>query len=416
MLIQFNLKNYKSFKEEISLDMTATSIKEHSYNLIEDSSGNKYLKIAAIYGANASGKSNLIDAFGFMRYFVLRSLSLEDEDEKRNSNPTIPISSFAFDTATKNKPSEFEVFLVHNNVEYQYGFVLDQDKIYEEWLYSKKPKGKNYYTLFERLGNKVECGEKMKAAEKFADGISDKTLFLTLTAKTKISVSKKVRDWFRNNMIIDFGDVVFESLISNRISPEIVNNELYKRKIEEFLVAADTGIQGIVVEKAEITDNSKEDSYEIFSQHKMKDGKELARMPFSLESSGTIKMFCLFDFLWEALNNGYVLFVDELNAKLHPLLVRYIINMFHDPDINRNNAQLIYTTHDTFTLTRDVFRRDEIWFAQKDDEGTSRLFSLIQYKLDDNSKIRNDASFDKDYIAGRYGAIPVLREFKLLEE
>lgn len=416
MLIQFNFKNYKSFRNDTSLDMTATSIKEHSYNLIEGTNGSHYLKVAAVYGANGSGKSNLVDAFGFMRYFVLRSLSLGDDDEQRNSNINIPINNFVFDIDAKNKPSEFEVFIAYNETEYQYGFVLDRNRIHEEWLYTKRAKGKSYETLFERLGNKVECGIKMKSAEKFADGISDKTLFLSLTAKTRINVSKKIRDWFRDNIVVDFGDVEFENLISKRISPEIVHNELYKRKIEEFLIAADTGIQGIVVEKVEYADSNKEEKYEIFSLHKLKGDKNLAKISFNIESSGTKKMFCLFDFLWETLNNGYVLFVDELNAKLHPLLVRYIINMFHDPSINKHNAQLIYTTHDTYTLTRDVFRRDEIWFTEKDEEGISKLFSLVQYKLDDNTKIRNDASFDKDYISGRYGAIPLLKEFKLLEE
>ena len=117
-------------------------------------------------------------------------------------------------------------------------------------------------------------------------------------------------------------------------------------------------------------------------------------------------MFCLFDFLWDVMKKGSVLFIDELNAKLHPILVRYIINMFHAPNINENNAQLVFTTHDTFTLTRDVFRRDEIWFVEKDVAGVSNLYSLAEYKLEDDSKVRNDATYSKDYLSGRYGLFP----------
>ena len=138
-------------------------------------------------------------------------------------------------------------------------------------------------------------------------------------------------------------------------------------------------------------------------------------LPFSLESSGTLKMFCLFDFFWDVMNTGSVLFADELNAKLHPLLMRYIINMFHDSSINKKNAQLIYTTHDTFTLTREIFRRDEIWFVEKDGYGVSKLFSLAEFKFEDDSKVRKDATYYKDYLSGRYGAVPLLREFNIME-
>ncbi|SNX53710.1 ATP-binding protein [Thermoanaerobacterium sp. RBIITD] len=414
MLVQFNFKNFKSFKNEATLDMTATSIKEHPYNLIETKSGEKYLKVAAIYGANASGKSNVIEAFSFMHFFVITSLGSESIENKHDRK-TIPVRGFAFDSISKNKPSEFEVFFIHNDVEYQYGFSVDKEKIHEEWLYCKRASGKKYETLFERSGNKVECGKKMDEAEKFKDSVEDKTLFLTLTAKTKVKVSKTVFQWFLNNSAVDFGNITFERLISRSISPEILENEVYKNSIEKFLVAIDTGIRGIRVEK--IGRNKSEDDlegYRVFSRHKIKNSNEYVEIPFDQESSGTQKMFCLFDFFWDVMRNGGVLFIDELNAKLHPYLVRYIIKMFHDPSINKNNAQLVYTTHDTFTLTRDVFRRDEIWFVEKDEEGVSDLYSLVEYKLEDDSKVRNDATYYKDYLSGRYGAVPLLKEFDIL--
>ena len=415
MLVQFTFKNFKSFKNEATIDMTAMSIKEHTYNVIETKPGDKYLKVAAIYGANASGKSNVIEAFNFMRYFVINSLGLENVENKHNKR-TIPVDSFTFDSISKDEPSEFEVFFIHNDTEYQYGFVVDKEKIHTEWLYRKRVKGKKYDIIFERSYNKVECGSYMSQAEKFKDSLDNKTLFLTLTAKTKVKVSKAVFQWFWNNSAIDFGDVEFENLISCRISPEILENEVYKNKIEDFLIAVDTGINGIRVEKIDSNKNKDEmQGYRIFSKHKINNGDQYLEIPFEQESSGTQKMFCLFDFIWEAMENGSVLFVDELNAKLHPYIVRYIINMFHDQSINKNNAQLVYTTHDTFTLTKDVFRRDEIWFVNKNVDGVSDLYSLAEYKLEDETKVRNDATYYKDYLSGRYGAVPLLKEFNILE-
>lgn len=415
MLIQFNFKNYRSVKNGVSLDMSATSAREHSYNLIETASKEKYLKVAALYGANASGKSNILNAFQFMRYFVLNSLSIErDSDSTDKDDTDIPISSFIFDKSAQNSSSEFEVFFIYNNVEYQYGFSLDKKKIHAEWLYSKSLRKKQFDILFERTGNKVTCGEKLISAEKFSDSIEDQTLFLSLTSKTKIIPSKKVREWFKNSIVIDFGDIVLESLISSIISPEAIENEHYKGKLEEFLSAIDTGIKGIRIEKVK-EPNKQKRQCTIYSQHLTKDSGKYIEIPFSEESSGTKKMFCLFDFIWTSMNSGNVLFIDELNAKLHPLLTRFIVNMFHDSSINKNNAQLIFTTHDTYILTKDIFRRDEVWFVEKDTNGVSNLYSLAEYKLDDDSKVRNDATYNKDYLAGRYGAIPLLKEFHIME-
>lgn len=410
MLIQFNFKNFRSFKNETSFDMTASSIKEHLDNVIDCSKNGNYLKVAAIYGANASGKSNIIDAFYFMRKFVINSLISGNEEKENENFKPILVQNFHFDNITKNQPSEFEVFFLLNNVEYQYGFILDNKIIYKEWLYSRTSNNKKYNTLFERNYDDVECGKDMKDAEKFKYSIEKRTLFLTLTAKTKINVSKIVYDWFLTTDIIDFGNAVFEAIISRRLSPRISENK-YKKKVEEFLNAIDSGIKGIRIEK--VKDSKK---YRFYAIHQTNNDNETAEIPFEEESSGTIKMFCLFDYFLETIKNGRTLFIDELNAKLHPLLLRYIINMFHDPRLNKNNAQLIYTTHDAFTLTKDIFRRDEIWFTSKDEYGVSNLYSLVEYKTDKNNKIRNDASYNKNYLSGRYGAIPILKEFNILED
>ena len=415
MFIQFSFKNFKSFKDESILDMTASSIREHPYNLIGNSSNQKYIKVAAIYGANASGKSNVLEAFKFMSSYAINSLKYGEDDEKLERELVLP--RFLFNDSSKNQQSEFEVIFSVGNIEYQYGFILDNRKIYYEWLYSNRINSKKKDKLFERSNNKVEFGEKMANAEIFKGSVEDRTLFLSLTAKTKIGVSKKILQWFRETYVINFGDIQFESLASRRVSPEIIINETYKNKLQEFLVAIDSGIKGIKVEVVESTGNSKEKKCKLLSIHEMEETEKKMETSFLIESSGTQKMLLLFDFFWAAMQSGSLLFIDELNAKLHPLLVRYIINMFHDPLSNKNNAQLIYTTHDIFTLSKETFRRDEIWFTEKSSKGVSKLYSLVEYKLDDtDGKVRNDALFFKEYMNGRYGAIPLLKEFDMLGE
>ena len=417
MLVQFSFKNFKSFKDESTLDLSAASIKEHQYNLIELSPDNRYLKIAAIYGANASGKSNVLEAFDFMSDYVVHSLILDgdDKDDDRNIREHLSVPNFLFSNSSKNQPSEFEAFFIINNTEYQYGFILDNKKIHSEWLYSRRINSKKIDTLFERINNKFVFGPRMLKAEIFKDSVNDRTLFLTLTAKTKISISKRILDWFKKSLVINFGDIDFENFMSHRISPELIENMVYKKKLEQFLIAIDSGITGIRVEEVN-GKGCKNNECTVFSIHNTDEVGKYAELPLSQESSGTLKMFYLFDFFWNIMQQGSVLFVDELNAKLHPLLVRHIINMFHDSNVNKNNAQLIYTTHDIFALTKDTFRRDEIWFTEKSEKGISSLYSLVEYKLEDNVKVRNDATYYKDYMMGRYGAIPLLKEFNIMEE
>lgn len=417
MLVQFNFKNFKSFKNESSLDLTAAPIKEHPYNLIENVKGDKLVKIAAIYGANASGKSNLIEAFDFMRDYVIHSLSLDSDDEGNGKiEEYLSVPNFLLSNTSVSQPSEFEVFFIINSVEYQYGFLVDKKKVHAEWLYCRRVSSKKVDTLFERMNNKIEVGPKMIKADIFKDSVNDRTLFLTLTAKTKINVSKKVLGWFRNAYVVNFGNINFEHLVTRSLSPELLENKLYKEKLEQFLTAIDSGIKGIRVERIE-EEGSEKVACKLFSVHEAEESGKLIEFNFAKESSGTQKMFCLFDFFWDTLQSGGVLFIDELNAKLHPLLVRFIINMFHDTEVNKNNAQLIYTTHDVFTLTNDIFRRDEIWFTEKNKSGISRVYSLVKYRLEDSdSKVRNDAIYSKDYMLGRYGAVPLLKEFNMMGE
>ena len=407
MLIRFSFKNFKSFKNENCLDMEATSLKEHEYNVAKLDSG-EYLKVSAIYGANASGKTNVLQAFEYMKNRILVS-----DDSKKNS-PIDEENVYSF--MINNDPIALEVEIVaKNNKIYKYGFELVKDNIISEWLYEKRVN--KFYSIFERENNNIKMMKDNKLS-KLAN-IDERTLFLNIYSKIDKDNEdfNNVYDWFVNSTYLDLGNPNFERLINNRVSLKILSDENYKKELLKFIKTFDSGIEGIKTTPDSIEAvKSNNGIIDIEVIHKGENG-ELKALPFYLESNGTRKMFHLFDFFMDALKNGMVLFVDELDAKLHPLLTRYIINLFHNSDTNKGNGQLIYSTHDTVNLNKETFRRDEIWFAEKDKDGISEIYALSDYILEDDKnagkKVRNDATYNKDYLTGRYGAIPVLEEFDI---
>lgn len=402
MLIRFSFKNFKSFKNENCLDMEATSLKEHEYNVAKIDNG-EYLKISAIYGANASGKTNVLQAFDYMKKRILVS-----DDSKKNS-PIDEENVYSFMINNDSIALEVEI-LAKNNKIYKYGFELVKDNIISEWLYEKRVN--KFYSIFERENNNVTMKTNKIAG---LSNIDEKTLFLNIYSK----IDKDNEDfanvyyWFMNSNYLDLGNPDFEGIIDKRVSFKILTDKNYKNELLKFIKTFDVGIEDIntIPDSVEAVKNNN-GIVDMKVTHKGKNGEEKA-LPFYLESNGTRKMFYLFDFFMDALKNGMVLFVDELDAKLHPLLTRYIINLFHNSDTNKGNGQLIYSTHDTVNLNKDTFRRDEIWFAEKDREGISKIYSLADYKIND-VKVRNDATYNKDYLSGRYGAIPVLEDFEVL--
>ncbi len=402
MLIRFSFKNFKSFKNENCLDMEATSLKEHEYNIAKTKSG-EYLKVSAIYGANASGKTNVLQAFGYMKNRVLIT-----DDSRKNS----PVEENVFSYMINNEPISLEVeILAKNGKVYKYGFEVLKDNIISEWLFEKRIN--KFYTIFERDSNNVILKDENKKQE--FSNIDERTLFLNIYSKIDSNNKdlNNVVEWFINANYLDLGNPLFENNINNRISLKILSDEKYKNELIRFIKTFDAGIEGIKVtpDSVEAVKNNN-GIIKIELIHKGENGI-IKALPLELESNGTRKMFHLFDFFMDALKLGMVLFVDELDAKLHPLLTRYIINLFHNPETNNGNGQLIYSTHDTVNLNKDTFRRDEIWFAEKDKDGISTIYSLSDYKIND-TKVRNDATYNKDYLSGRYGAIPVLEDFDIV--
>ena len=409
MLIRFSFKNFKSFKNENCLDMEATSLKEHEYNVAKTENG-EYLKVSAIYGANASGKTNVLQAFDYMKKRILVS-----DDSKKNS-PIDEENIYSF--MINNDPIALEVeILAKNNKIYKYGFEVLKDTIISEWLFEKRVN--KFYAIFERENNNVSMKPNKISG---LVNIDEKTLFLNIYSKIDRNNEdfSNVYDWFVNSMYLDLGNPNFERFINNRVSLKILSDENYKKELLKFIKTFDSGIEGIKTtpDSIEAVKNNN-GIIDIEVLHRGENG-EIKALPFYLESNGTRKMFHLFDFFMDALKNGMVLFVDELDAKLHPLLTRYIINLFHNSQTNIGNGQLIYSTHDTVNLNKETFRRDEIWFAEKDKDGISEIYALSDYILEDDKnagkKVRNDATYNKDYLTGRYGAIPVLEEFNIIHE
>jgi AAA15 family ATPase/GTPase len=423
MLIEFTVGNYLSFKDPMTFSMVAAPIKEHQDNNTFPVSDNlKLLKSSVIYGANASGKSNFIKAISFMKRFIINS------SKETQANELIAVKNFKLSSETEDQPSHFEIIFIYEEVRYRYGFEVDTTKVHREWLFHA-PKGKEAL-LFTREFNKIELGTHFSDEGKGLESKTrDNALFLSVVAQFNGQIAIKILKWFRRfNIISGLNDDSYLDYTVNKL-----NNTAEKGQILEFLKIADLGITDITAEKSKVTfDNlpknipeeikqlflSNDDSFSInvSTLHKKYDkNKQFSVVEnFDLEtneSEGTKKIFCLSGPLINTLKNGNILVIDELDSRLHPLITRFIVKMFNSKE---TNAQLIFATHDTNLLNKNIFRRDQIWFVEKDIYGATDLYSLVEYKTEESAKVRNDASFEKDYILGKYGAIPFIGDYSAL--
>lgn len=419
MLIQFSFKNYKSFREEVTLDLSATKITEFSERVVT-AGGEKILPVAAIYGANASGKSNIYNALAYMSEYVADSFKYGGEEKKFERYKPTP---FLFDSTSADADATFEVYFTipedKNERTYNYGFCVDKEGVTEEWFNSKAKSARKFSRVFYRNRNEEELdlsGLPKNSRENIKIALEKQVLVASLGAKLKISKCKIIRDWFLMNEFADFGDPFTNIFLSHRLPGGFVDDKRIQKKVIEFFSSFDEQIKDFKVEKVPSEGEVQEDQYTIKALHKKIDSDEMAEIPLGAESAGTLKMFALYPELQEVLEHGSVFFIDELNARLHPLLVRNFLLTFLNPEINVNHAQLVFTTHDTWQLSNQLLRRDEIWFVEKDGRGVSTLYSLADFVDEDGSHIRKDESYEKNYMIGKYGAIPTLKSMDIFKK
>lgn len=395
MLVQFMLKNVLSFREETILDMTAiNAYKEHEYNLIDNGTKEKLLRVAAIYGANASGKSNLYLAMSYFQNIIRESLN---NVEKPNMSAIARyFYPFSFEKETGN--SEFQIIGIWGDDEYKYGFEYNEECVVSEWLYKKNIKTNRTSTIFERTTENVEFGASVrKECEIYKGQVPKETLVLSFFKRLvlKTDVFNVVYYGIMETLVVDsdFGE---DTNLLENILPQVIDTE--KEELVQFLTAIDTGIK-------DIDYDSSDKEIEFYTTHIGKDGEKYT-IDLMNESEGTIKSIVIYVYARVAILYNKSMFVDELNVKLHPLLLKFIIDLFYNQN---SKGQLIYTTHDTTLMDKKFFRRDQIWFVQKDEYGYSELTALSDFK------VRSDASFEKDYLAGVYGGIPLIKEFTMKE-
>lgn len=416
MIIQFNFKNYKSFRDEATLDLSATKMTEFSERVVSIG-GEKILLVAAVYGANASGKSNVYGAFEYMSDYVVNSFKYGDEVKNFDEIRPHP---FMFDSESENSDTSFEVYFTvpgdKTEKSYNYGFCVGKEGITEEWLNYKAKTARKYKSVFYRDKKNLDLSGIPKASrENISVALEKQVLIVSLGAKLRIARCKLVRDWFLNNEFADFGNVITNFFMSRLLPEGFVDDEKVREKVVKFFASFDETIKGFEVTKLPQQDDSKDEHFQIDALHKVIGSDELAKIPLQNESAGTLKMFALYPELQEVLDQGGVFFIDELNARLHPLLVRNFILTFLNAEINVNHAQLVFTTHDTWQLSNQLLRRDEIWFTEKDNDGLSTLYSLADFVDEDGSRIRKDESYEKNYLLGKYGAIPSLKTIEFFK-
>lgn len=408
MLTQFSVTNFQCIKEKATLDMRAIKLSEFKDTLIND----RLLPVAAIYGPNGGGKSTLLRAlFTLQRLVVKQFLSVKGtgpiSDIKMSDTSVVP---FKFAPESANKPTEFELFIEIEGIEYKYYMSIFDNKIVDESLYFKKVESKVIKEVFSRHKNEITLGAVIKNEVKLVDNIADEVpLFAWIGLVYKVDIIEKLKIWFLDAFCIDYNMPFQDELLVKLIFQMDIKNDEYtknmKRKILDVLRSMDLNIASFKAERI-----SEKSDIKISTKHII-DGKEY-ELDLHEESNGTKKIFGMLPLFLIVLDEGGTMIVDELDAKLHPQLLKYIISLFTNKGTNPKGAQLIFTSHDLTTMTKEVFRRDEIWFMAMGEQEYSNLYSLIDIRTEDGELVRPDAVYNKQYIEGRYGADPYLNVIK----
>ncbi len=415
MFLEFSVNNFKSIKNTATFSMNVATKDHGNCSSIRDYN---ILTSSVIYGANATGKSNLLKAMIFMRNMVLNKYKITQSTDNLKHYP------YKLSTETENTSTSFEIVFFINATKYRYGFESDERVVYSEWLF-EDTKGKEAKLFYRDLSEELLYINK----NRFKEGINlkaiDNKLFIWKCDQEGGEISSSILKWFTNFNLIDGsknGGYINFTLNKMR-------TDSFKEKMTSLLKVADLGIEGILTEEEhlderaleklslppdvveKIIESKKIKSIKIRSQHKKfnssLDDYELVDFDFRNEESvGTSQFFFIAAPILDTIEKGGVLLIDEFGASLHPMLTRYIVKMFNDKNINKNQAQLIFVTHDTNMLDNSILRRDQIWFAEKDYYGSTHIYSLSDYK-----NVRPKENFEKNYLQGKYGAIPFLGKF-----
>lgn len=421
MLIEFTVGNYLSIKDRQTLRMDATSISEHKDQLI-DTGRYQLLRSAVIYGANASGKSNFLSAMSSV-YWIIKTSG------NQSSTSNIGVSPFLLSTTTEHAPSYFEVLFLIGDIRYRYGFEADKKTIHTEWLYAaRKEKEK---PLFVRQNFNIEVLKDFKEGNGLEERTRNNALFLAVCDQFNGKITRSIFQWLDNWWSVSG---IYHSNYRKELF-DLFDLPDMKKDLIKIIKSFNLGFSDIELRKKSLDVDSlinfSEDQEE-FS--KLLDSRSTVGLStvhnkynefnnivdsifFELndnESAGTNKIFDLLAPIYLTIVYGGIFIVDELDAKLHPLMTQAIVRLFNNPASNPNNAQLIFATHDTNLLTHGGFRRDQIYFTEKDQYGATCLYSLVEYQEENGDKVRKDRSFEKDYIQGRYGAIPFIGDLSKL--
>lgn len=413
MLIEFRVKNFYSIQDEQVFSLVASSQEQHINNTFNiESEKLTLLKSAAIYGANAAGKSNLIKAFAVMSEIIIKS-AIVQRDKK------LPILPFLLGQ-NENEPTEFEMSFIAQGVRYRYGFSATNDRVFKEWLFAY-PNGRMQQLFLRTYDKKTKeytyedrnlMGEK-KLWEK---STRENALFLSTAIQLNNQQLKPIFDWFLLLGISrDSGD------FANSFNVTINTFQKQSKELIEYLKAVDLDIENLKIEKQdfeqEVPSNipkelreqfkrfSKVTQFRVKTTHLNQKGQTID-FSIELESDGTQKFFTFLGPVLETLSDGRILIVDELHNHLHPTMTRFIIELFHNEKINTKNAQLIFTTHETSVLSKDIFRKDQIYFCEKQNKAT-KIYSMSDFK-----GLRKNIDYEKSYLLGRFGALPRLKSIK----
>lgn len=420
MLVEFSATNFRSINEGQKLTLVAGPGKEHLGQNTFDSGLSGFprlLRSTVIYGANAAGKTNLLRALQFMQSLVLNSATFQEATR-------VAHSPFRLSRKTATQPSEFELVFADSGVRYEYGFSVDAERIHEEWLIAY-PHGRPQ-NWFERTyhANKKEYdwyfSTKLKGSPRvWRDATRANALFLSTAIQLNSEQLRPIFQWFQKKLVV-IGTGGSE--LNPALTFKLLEQPDGKQKLLQFVHAADLGIDDLSLQRATtaptmaiggniVAEPQPQGSIatllRVTSYHKASDGEQRVPMDLGDESAGTQRLFQSAGAWLNVLKNGEVILYDELDTSLHPLMTRFLIGLFHSKATNSKNAQIVFTTHDTSLLDREVFRRDQVWFIEKDKKGASRLYSLSDFSP------RKDEKLERGYLRGRYGALPFIGELKL---